>query len=283
MSQAELTFENTSRQAQVGNIRLHYQEAGEGPPIVMLHGGGPGVSGWSNFSRNIGPLSKSYRTILLDQPGFGKSDKPKLSGPLGETFAKIVKDFLDVLKIKKAHFLGNSMGGLVATKLGLMYPDYVDRLVLMGPAAGISFVSPNPSEGRKMLMDYYSKPPSREQLREFLNSLMYDASALSEQEFEARYQASMDAEAEQWYKAHMFAKGGGLVMEDYWRDFEKVKHETLLLWGRDDRVCPLDRALFMLQRMPRVRLYVFAKCGHWVQAEHADLFNRLVMDFLKYG
>jgi len=279
---AELTFESTSRDAQVGSIKLHYQEAGSGTPVVMLHGGGPGASGWSNFARNIGAISQQYRTLLVDQPGFGRSDKPELSGALGETFAAILKDFLDVLNIKKAHFLGNSMGGLVATKLALMHPDRVDRLVLMGPAAGVSFVSPNPSEGRKMMVDYYTSPPSRERLRAFLNTLMYDPSVLSEQEFEARYQMSQDSEAEEWYKKHMFAKGG-LVMEDYWRDFEKVSHQTLLLWGRDDRVCPLDRGLFMLQRMPNARLFVIPRCGHWVQAEHSTLFNRVVLDFLANG
>lgn len=284
MRKKDLTAESTSKYAQVGSHRLHYHEAGEGVPLVMLHGGGPGAGGWSNFSRNIGPFSEKYRTILLDQPGFGKSDKPEMSGALGETFARIINDFLDVLRIERAHFLGNSMGGLVSTKLALMFPERANRLVLMGPAAGVSFASPMPTEGRKMMVDYYSKAPSEQRLREFLNTLMYDPSVLTDAEFAARYRASSDDEAEQWYKAHMFSKGGGgLVLEEYWRDFEKVKHKTLLIWGRDDRVCPLDRALFMLQRMPDVRLCVFDKCGHWAQMEKADLFNRLSLDFLENG
>lgn len=277
------TIKPTGKRVRVGGIELHYHEAGEGPAVIMLHGGGPGASGWSNFSRNLAHFAGNYRTILLDQPGFGQSDKPSLSGPLGETFAGIVRQFMDALGISQAHLLGNSMGGLVATKLALLHPERVGRLVLMGPGGGVSVLSPNPSEGRKMMMDYYTSPPGRDRLRQFLDTLMYDPSALPEEEFEARYQASLNAEAEQWYRTHMFVKSGGLYMEDYWRDFERVTHDTLLLWGRDDRVCPLDRGLFMLQRMPRVRLYVFARCGHWVQAEQPDLFNRLAMDFLQNG
>ena len=129
---AGLTFENTRKTVKVGDIDLNYQEAGSGEPVVMLHGGGPGASGWSNFSRNIEAIAKQYRVLLLDQPGFGHSDKPKLSGPLGETFAGIAKGFLDVLKIPKSHFLGNSMGGLVATKLALMYPSYVESACTYG-------------------------------------------------------------------------------------------------------------------------------------------------------
>ena len=155
---AQLTAENTGKYAQVGNIRLHYHEAGEGEPLLMLHGGGPGAGGWSNFSRNIGPFAGKYRTLLLDQPGFAKSDKPAMSGALGETFARIIKDFLDVLGIEKAHFLGNSMGGLVSTKFALLFPERAGRLVLMGPAAGVGFASPMPTEGRKMMVDYYSEP-----------------------------------------------------------------------------------------------------------------------------
>ena len=72
---AELTERSTSRYIQLEDMRLHYNEAGQGETVIMLHGGGPGASGWSNFSRNIGSLVESgYHVILLDFPGFNKSD-----------------------------------------------------------------------------------------------------------------------------------------------------------------------------------------------------------------
>src|SRR5690606_28967041 len=71
---SQLTEESTSKYVQAGDIKLHYNEAGTGPAVLMLHGGGPGASGWSNYFRNIGPFSQSYRTLLVDLPGYGKSD-----------------------------------------------------------------------------------------------------------------------------------------------------------------------------------------------------------------
>ena len=67
-----------------------------------------------------------------------------------------------------------------------------------------------------------------------------------------------------------------------WRDAHRILHKTLLVWGRDDRVLPLDGAFFLLKRMPDVQLHVFSRCGHWAQLEHCDEFNRLAVDFLTY-
>src|ERR1051325_8799505 len=94
---AELTEESTSKYAQAGSIKLHYNEAGSGTVVVMLHGGGPGASGWSNFQRNIGPLSGSHRVLLVDQPGFGKSDYVPLTEPLPTITARAVRALLDTL------------------------------------------------------------------------------------------------------------------------------------------------------------------------------------------
>ena len=81
MAQQDVTFEATSRFAQVRSgdrdMRLHYHEAGvgNGPTVVLLHGGGPGASSWSNFGRNIAVLSEHFHVIAIDQPGHGHSDK----------------------------------------------------------------------------------------------------------------------------------------------------------------------------------------------------------------
>ncbi len=66
-------------------MHLHYEEAGEagsGPPVVLLHGGGPGASGPSNFAKNLPVFAEQFRTLVVDQPGYGKSDKPPVPGEL---------------------------------------------------------------------------------------------------------------------------------------------------------------------------------------------------------
>src|SRR5690349_14500611 len=87
---AEAEFAATSRFAQAGGMKLHYHEAGPAEageaaaggrtPVVMLHGGGPGASAWSNFGRNLPVFASRFRTLLVDQPGFGRSDRPPVTG-----------------------------------------------------------------------------------------------------------------------------------------------------------------------------------------------------------
>ncbi|HXG35962.1 MAG TPA: alpha/beta fold hydrolase, partial [Dehalococcoidia bacterium] len=92
-----LTEEATSKFVQAGNIRVHYNEAGTGYPLICLHGGGPGASGWSNYRGNIEPLSQHFRVFLPDLPGFGKTDKPMIEGGRFAFYAKTLRDFMDQL------------------------------------------------------------------------------------------------------------------------------------------------------------------------------------------
>ncbi|WP_233560280.1 alpha/beta fold hydrolase [Oleomonas cavernae] len=124
-----------SRHVTFGNRRIFVSEAGEGYPVVMLHGGGPGASGLSNYGRNIGPLSAHFRVIVPDMLGYGQSTKGvNRRDPFGD-LADAMLALLDALKIEKAHFIGNSLGGACALRLGLDRPSRVSALVLMGPAA----------------------------------------------------------------------------------------------------------------------------------------------------
>jgi len=183
MRETSLSEEATSRYLQAGGLRIHYHEAGWGYPLICIHGGGPGASGWSNYQRNIGALSQHFRTILIDLPGYGRSDKKlQLEGGRFAFYAKVVRDFMDALGIQRAHFIGNSLGGGTALKFALEFPQRAHRLVLMGPAGGLSPFSPQPPEGMKVLWSYYDPPgPSLEKLRAFLEVMVYDPSQLTEE------------------------------------------------------------------------------------------------------
>lgn len=278
---AELTEEGTSKFAQAGDIQLHYNEAGSGDAVIMLHGGGPGASGWSNFKQNMEAFSKHYRVLLVDQPGFGKSDKPDHGEYLGAYNARAIRDLMDTLGIEKAHLLGNSMGGLVTLKFAVDHPDRANRLVLMGPAnAGVGPSALNPTEGIKVIAGFYrGEGPTVEKMKGVVNALVYDASEVPDSVMEERFASATEPEALAWQSKHMF--NPKMKMEQVWREIDQIKHKTLAMWGRDDRVTPFDRGLFVLQQMPDVRLHVFSHCGHWVQVEQADAFNRLALDFLQ--
>jgi 4,5:9,10-diseco-3-hydroxy-5,9,17-trioxoandrosta-1(10),2-diene-4-oate hydrolase len=276
----ELTEAGTSRTAKAGDTTLHYNEAGQGEALILLHGGGPGASGWSNFRTNIGPMSKHYRCLLVDMPGFGKSGKPYYNEPQGAYNARALRDLLDTLKIQKAHFIGNSLGGHTALKFALDYPDRAGRLIAMAPASAnmVTTTTPMPTEGIKLLQGYYrGTGPSPERLKAFIQTLVYDSSWVTDEILKERYARSIDPEIQKW-ATEMGPKPGRI--EPLWRDFDKIAHPTLLIWGRDDRVVPLDGALFMIHRMKNARLHVFPQCGHWAMIEKPAEFNSLCLDFL---
>lgn len=275
-----LTEASTSRKAKVGDITLHYNEAGQGECLVMLHGGGPGASGWSNFRGNIGEMSKHYRVLLIDMPGFGKSDKPRYTEPHGAYTARAIKNLLDDLKIAKAHFIGNSLGGHTSLRFALDYPDRTGRVIVMAPATAnfVAVTSPMPSEGVKQLQGYYRPPgPSPEKLRAFIETLVYDSSFLTDEILSERYKSSTEPETMAWFR-EMGPRPGRI--EPLHLEFEKIATPTLLVWGREDRVVPLDGALYMLQRLKNAELHVFPQCGHWAMVERPTEFNTLCLSFL---
>lgn len=261
---------------------MHVHDVGEGPPVVLLHGGGPGASAWSNFKHNIGPLAERFRVLAIDQPGFGRSHKPRHPSPqaLNPYNARAVVSVLDVLGIDQADFVGNSMGGATSLTIALDHPGRARRLVLMGTGGGLPVLSAEPSEGYKVLGRFYAPPgPTREKMRELVAVMAYEGGDESEALIEERLEAATDPEAMAFYDVmnQIFRSG---KRGDLWRRVDEVEQRTLLVWGRDDRTVPMDASLFLLRQLPNVELHVFAKCAHWVQAERALEFNRLVEEFL---
>ena len=274
-------IEIKSRSVAFDGLNIHYDEAGVGPALIFVHGGGPGSSGLSNFSRNMAAFADRYRTIAIDLPGYGQSTKLKITEPLWGYYAKVLAGFIDALGLGKAHLVGNSLGGASALKTAVDFPDKVDRLVLMGPGGGYSLFEKQPSEGIRSLVTFYSPPgPSMERLRQFLDYLVYDPSSVTDELLQQRLDQAMDPETAEFMPLRV---GPNLPpIEDLWRErLDRVQHETLLIWGREDRVNPLDQSLILMRQIPNARLLVLPKCGHWAQWEKADEFNRTVSAFLE--
>ncbi len=270
---------SNGKRIQAGGVELHYHEAGSGFPLVLLHGGGPGASGWSNFSRNVGPLAQHWRVLVPDLPGFGQSQRMTIEDRAFGFYSGVVRDFLKALGIPRAHFVGNSLGGGTALKLALDHPGCVGGLVLMGTGGSVPVFSATPTEGVRRLFDFYAGTgPSLQKLRAFIDLLVYDSAAVTDELLAARYAAATLPEV----VANPPLKFKGRPpLEDLWREpLGELGHDVLLVSGREDRVVPLDAAFLLLKLIPKARLHVLPKCGHWAQWEHADEFNALVYDFL---
>ena len=172
-----LAKEDVRRSAKANDVTLNYYEAGpDAPtgvggdlPLVMLHGGGPGASAWSNFGSALPRFASTFRTLLVDMPGFGGSDKPPVEGNYFRFAASYVVQLLDELGLERVHLLGNSLGGGVASRIAIDHPDRVGRLVLMGPGGlSLNLFHADPTEGVQRLMDFGANP-TREALRAFLS------------------------------------------------------------------------------------------------------------------
>lgn len=259
-------------------------EAGDGPVLVMLHGGGPGASAVANYHQNLAALAKHFRVVLPDQPGFGGSYRPSQEELDGSSITQIAVDALveafDQLGIGSFHLLGNSLGGAAAIALAQQHPDRVERLVLMAPGGGWLPFGPTPTEGQKEMWKYYNgEGPSLKKMKSFIGVMTAQPKKWVETA-EARYEASLDESHIEFYhrlNAHFAQRRG---MDPLWRDLHLVKSPTLLLWGRDDRTITLEGAQIMLKYIREVQLHVFGSCGHWVQLERQPEFERLVTDFL---
>ncbi len=273
-----LTRESTSRFVQAGDVRIHYHEAGEGPVLLCIHGGAPGAFGWGNFGRNLLALSRHFRTLIVDLPGYGLSDKPAVEGPRTAFYARTFRDMLDALGIRQAHVLGMATGGTVTLKMAIDHPERVGKLVVVNAPGGLSLFqtgAPRPASH-----DYYAgEGPSMERIRANLERIVYDKTLITDEIVRERYEASIDpafmAQAPE-------GKGGspGGSIEPLWQDLHRIQADTLVIWGREHQTLNYDHALFMLSRIPNARVHIHGKCGLWVPFEKADEFNRNVISFL---
>jgi pimeloyl-ACP methyl ester carboxylesterase len=254
-------------------ISLHYAETGSpgGPPVVWLHGSGPGASGVSNFAA-VMPAFDAFRDLLFDLPRYGRSDGPAIDEPLVGYGARQVIAALDRLGTGPVRLVGNSFGGAISIRIAAERPDLVERVVSMGGSARPDTITEQPS-GLQTLFRYMSEPePSRELLGQFVRAMVVDQSLITEELIDERLERSRLRHPE---IAPVPPNHGDL------KPFlSRVEAPTLLLWGREDRFIPLEWALITLRGIPNAELRVIPRCGHWVQLEAKDRFERIVGDFL---
>jgi 4,5:9,10-diseco-3-hydroxy-5,9,17-trioxoandrosta-1(10),2-diene-4-oate hydrolase len=274
----------STRYVQVGARKIHLAEAGTGPAVLMLHGGGPGASGVANYARNIAALARNFRVLVPDMPGYGLSTKGvNRNDPFGD-LAQSILGMLDALNIDRVHAIGNSLGGACALRMAIERPARMGRLVLMGPG-GVDTTRGLPTPGLKRLLTYYKGTgPSLEKLSRFIRGdLVYDGSQIPDAVIQERFQASIDPEV--IASPPLLGPKGipNFKALDFTRDprLSEVQNPTLVLWGTEDKVNRPSGGPSLQKRMPDCDLYLFSKTGHWVQWERADEFNDVVRCFLQ--
>ena len=259
-----------------GPVTTNYHDRGEGSPVLLLHGSGPGVSAWANWRLPMPYLTEHHRVIAPDLAGFGYSEAPEGWEYSTQTWLRQIVDLLDALGLERVSVVGNSFGGSMALALAIHHPERVDRIVLMG-SVGVPFEI---TEGLDAVWGY---EPSLETMGHLIRDVFaYDSSLASDDLIRMRYEASLRPGAQESFSAMFPAPRQRWVdaMAHDEADIRALPHRTLLVHGRDDKVIPLSTTLTLLDWIEDSQAHIFGRCGHWTQIEHTEAFSRLVVDFL---
>jgi 4,5:9,10-diseco-3-hydroxy-5,9,17-trioxoandrosta-1(10),2-diene-4-oate hydrolase len=257
-------------------LRLHYLDVGEGPVVVWLHGSGPGASGYSNFKGNYPAFAAAgFRNIVLDLPGFGRSDKPADVHYNLDFFVASLHGLLQKIGVTKCTLLGNSLGGAIALGQALAHPDTVERLILMAPGGVEERETYFRMEGIVRMVETFAKGPMGPvEMRHVMSLQVFDPSMLDDAIINER---SAIAPLQ---PANLFST---MMVPNMTTRLHEIKAPIFGFWGTDDKFNPHTGALKVIENAPNARMILLNRCGHWVQVEHSDLFNRSCIDFLTKG
>ena len=278
MDKEALNFPDIGRRLQVGSISTNYHDQGEGRAIVLLHGSGPGVTAWQNWSRVIPLLSENYRVVAPDIVGFGFSPLPDGGEPHIKLWLEHLVGFLDALGLDKATLVGNSFGGALALAMMAKHAHRVDALVVMGTPAG-------QFEQTGGLGSTHGFEPTLENMEVLMKSFPFDPSMITPEMVRARHAVALVSSGQATIRKLQPrpSEGGApkIVKGVPLEQLDAIKVPTLILHGREDRMIPLDVAVRAHRHIENSDLHVFGKCGHWVQMEREPQFVKLVEDFME--
>lgn len=257
-------------------LTLHYLQRGLGPVVIWLHGSGPGASGFSNFKGNYPAFADAgYRNIVLDLPGFGRSDKPDDVNYDLDFFVAALNGFIKALDLGKVILLGNSLGGAIALGQVLAYPNTVERLVLMAPGGVEERETYFQMEGIQRMVEVYGRGPMGvAEMREVMSLQLYDASALSDDILAERSAVAVTQ------PANLFST---MLVPNMTERLHEINCPVLGFWGTNDKFNPHEGVHKFLDNLPNSRFIMLNRCGHWVQVEYQRLFNNTCLDFLQHG
>jgi len=260
---------------QTGSFKTNYHDYGTGDPVLLIHGSGPGVSSWANWSRVLPKLSARRRVLAIDMLGFGYTERPADIKFSMEIWAQQAADFIDAMGLEKVDVVGNSFGGALTLALAVNYPEKIRKIVLMG-SMGVNFPI------SKGLYEVWGYQPSPENMYKMLNLFVYNKAIATKELAQMRYEASILPGFQESYSA-MFPEprqNSVAAMAKYEDKISSINKPALIIHGRDDQVIPVEASHTIFSMLDDAQLHIFGHCGHWTQIEQTDRFVSLVDNFL---
>jgi pimeloyl-ACP methyl ester carboxylesterase len=246
------------------------------PPVLLLHGSGPGVTATANWRSVIPALSADRRVVAPDQLGFGgtATGEDRTYGRAAWTDHALA--LLDELDLGRIDLIGNSMGGAIALSIATARPELVRRIVLMG-SMGVAMALP---AGLDAVWGY---TPGLENMRDVIGLFAFDRSLVTDDLVEMRYRASLHPPVRDSWNA-MFPEPRQRWVDDLalsGSELAAIRSPILMVHGRDDRVVPWrESSGQLLDLLPDARLHVMGGCGHWTMIEKTADFLAVVRPFL---
>jgi pimeloyl-ACP methyl ester carboxylesterase len=257
-----------------GGLRTHYTDAGDGDPVLLLHGSGPGSTGGESWAITMPWLaSAGFRVVVPDVIGFGQSEKPASYDYAADTWASSIRDLMDALAIDRAHVVGASMGGRIGLTLAARFPQRVRTLTLLG-ARGVD-------DGRTLgnMQAMRSYEPSLDAMRAVLHRFVVDPSRITDEMVRTRYESSIAPGVQESYR-RMFASNRANLLPLTEDEVRAVAAPTLVLHGREDAIVPVSYAHQLAGLIPDVTAVVIGQCGHWIEMDRPEVVRAQLGFFL---
>lgn len=266
----------------VGGVRIHFEAYGAGEPVVLIHGLGASAAAWRRVAPHL--AEAGYRVLALDLKGCGQSDRPP-GDYSRKALASLVCGFMDNLGVSRARaVVGHSMGGAIALEIAASRPQ---RAELVGVVDGQGIVSSpkilqaaapvTPLVGTLASgMTALSPTPSRRFFaRMYLRRIFADPSAVTDELVET-YASCADA----GYQRAMFAMIQHLGnTADLAQKIAHLRQPTILVWGKEDPICPVAWGEELHRELPDSELHVLDGCGHCTPEERPRELSALLIDF----
>jgi pimeloyl-ACP methyl ester carboxylesterase len=269
------------RYIDVYSIWTRYWDLGAGPPVLLLHGLGASAESWEPVA---GPLSRYHRVLIPDLIGFGFTDKPDIDYTL-EAFVGFVGAFMQSLDIARTSLIGHSLGGAIALRIAIEHPEWVDYLAV----ADVAGLAETPGTLIKLLrlpvIGELLLSPARSKTRQALKLYFHDQSLVTDELVEFNYRLISQAGARRAYlstiRNAVTASNADLDLKTLVAEqLDQVGAPTLVLWGQEDQIAPVDYGEVAANAIPNAELHIIPAAGHNPMVEQPDRFTQAVLDFL---
>ncbi|MEV8451599.1 alpha/beta hydrolase [Streptomyces sp. NPDC052095] len=273
-----------SQDVRAGDHRLRVYTCGEpgNPAVVLVHGSGPGVSAPSNWEHLLPVFAEAgYFAVAPDVLGFGDSAHPDPAPSGGmvaytDLRARSLVALLDTLGIGTAHFVGNSMGGMITLRIAQIAPERLGKMILMG-SGGAPLA---PTADLMRLITFYDDPSPKamaELLVRFVDDTALFAGRLDEIAADRAAKAARPG-VRRSHLATFDPRHGPVAYTE--EELAAITHEALVLHGREDRMLPVRAGYYLAEHLPNAQLHVLPHAGHWIQIEQAERFAEQAKLFL---